>query len=164
MAWLTPRRTIDLPIGKTTRASVRAAGMTLVEAVLEAPIDDAAFRRAFDSMTRDGVDSVWVATTGEMLEHRRSIADLATAARLPTVFGWRENVEAGGLISYGNDVGDMFRRAAGYVDRILRGANPAELPFQQPSKFELVINLKTARTLGLTIPAALLARADETIE
>ena len=80
------------------------------------------------------------------------------------MFGWRENVDAGGLISYGNDVADTFRRSATYVDRVLRGAKPAELPFQQPTKFGLVINLKTARILGLTIPPALLALADEVIE
>lgn len=164
MAWLTPRRTMDLPIGKVTREGMRIAGMTLIDAVLEAPIDEAAYRRAFEAMTRDRVDSLWAATVGENLEHRRLIAGLSTGAKLPSMFGWRENVEAGGLMSYGNDVVDTFRRSATYVDRVLRGAKPAELPFQQPTKFELVINLGTAKVLGLTIPLALLAGADEVIE
>ena len=115
--------------------------MTMVEAVLEAPIDAAGGRRAIDDMTRHSVDFVWVATSGETREHRQLIADLATSAKLPSLFGWRENVEAGGLLSYGNDAADMYRHAAGYVDRILRGARPGEMPIQQPTRFELVVNL-----------------------
>jgi putative ABC transport system substrate-binding protein len=164
IAWLTPRRTIDLPIGKEMRERVRIAEMTLVEAVLEAPIDAAAYRRAFEAITRDRVDSLWAATVGENLEHRRLIAELCTGAKLSSIFGWRENVEAGGLMSFGNNVGDTFRGSATYVDRVLKGAKPAELPFQQPIKFELIVNLKTAMALGLTIPPSILARADEVIE
>ena len=150
-AWLTPRRSMDLPIGKVTREAFRIAGMTLVDTVLEAPIDAAAYRRAFAAMVRDSVDSIWAATVGENLEHRQLIAELCLSAKLPAFFGWRENVEAGGLISYGNDVTDTFRGSATYVDRVLKGAKPAEIPFQQPTKFELVINLKTAKVVGLTI-------------
>jgi putative ABC transport system substrate-binding protein len=164
IAWLTPRRTIDLPIGRTTREMMGKGGLTLIDVVLEAPVDATEVRRAFATMVGQGVDSVWAATVGEHLEHRRLIADLAVAAKLPGMFGWRENVEAGGLMSYGNDVADTFRRSAGYVDRVLKGADPAELPFQQPTKFELVINLKTAAALGLTLPPLLLAGADEVIE
>ena len=163
-AWLTPLRTMNMPIGKVTRETFRDAGMTLVDTVLEAPIDAAAYRRAFAAMAREGVDSIWAATVGENLEHRQLIAELCLSARLPAAFGWRENVEVGGLISYGNDVVDTFRRSASYVDRILKGAKPSELPFQQPTKLELVINLNSARALGLTLPPALLLRADEVIE
>ena len=89
---------------------------------------------------------------------------LATATRLPTVFGFREHVEDGGLMSYGTDVPASFRRAADFVDRILRGAKPGDLPLELPTKFEFVINLRSAQAIGLDIPPSLLARADEVIE
>jgi len=95
---------------------------------------------------------------------RQQTAALAAQHRLPLIYPSREDVEAGGLIAYGTDIGDQFRRAATYVDKILKGAKPADLPIEQPTKFELVINLKTAKALGLTIPPSLLARADQIIE
>jgi putative ABC transport system substrate-binding protein len=105
-------------------------------------------------------------TTGDPLvnTHRLRINTFALAARLPTMFPQREYVEAAGLMSYGLDNLDQYRRAAGYVDRILRGEKPADLPVQAPTKYELVINLKTARALALDVPASVLARADEVIE
>jgi ABC-type uncharacterized transport system substrate-binding protein len=90
--------------------------------------------------------------------------DLATKHRLPTVFPWRQGVDAGGLMSYGPNGPDLFRRAATYVDKILKGAKPADLPVEQPTKFELVINLKTANALGLTIPQSVLLRADKVVQ
>ena len=98
------------------------------------------------------------------VSERRRLVDLAAKHRLPAVYAQRAYVDVGGLMSYGPDVADLFRRAATYVDKILRGARPADLPIEQPTKFELLINLKTAKALGLTIPPSLLQRADQVIE
>jgi ABC-type uncharacterized transport system substrate-binding protein len=109
------------------------------------------------------VDGLVVFPEGLLWTYRRQIVDAARAARLPTIFGYRNAAEIGGLMSYGPDLVELFRRGADYVDKIIRGASPADLPLQQPTKFELVINLDTAQALGLTIPPSLLARADQTI-
>jgi putative ABC transport system substrate-binding protein len=96
--------------------------------------------------------------------HRARIVDLTARHRLPGMYYWREFAEAGGLMAYGPNLLDLYRRAATHVDRVLKGVRPADLPVEQPTKFELVINLKTAKALGLTIPPSLLARADQVIE
>jgi ABC-type uncharacterized transport system substrate-binding protein len=101
---------------------------------------------------------------GQAAVHRALIAAAAARHRLPAVYPFRYYVASGGLISYGPDNIDMFRRAAGYVDRILKGANPADLPVQEPVKHEVVINLKAARALGIELPPTVLARADEIVE
>ena len=98
------------------------------------------------------------------IPHRARLIDLTAKNRLPSMFTQRADVEAGGLMSYGPNFPDMYRRAATYVDKILKGAKPADLPVEQPTKFELVINMKTAKALGLTIPQSLLVRADEIIQ
>jgi putative ABC transport system substrate-binding protein len=120
--------------------------------------------RAFAEMTRWRANALVVMPYATLLQERTRIVALAAKQRLPAVYIYRENVVAGGLMSYGADLADQFRRAAVYVDRILKGAKPGDLPIEQPTKFELVINLKAAKTLGLTIPPSLLARADQVIE
>jgi putative tryptophan/tyrosine transport system substrate-binding protein len=118
---------------------------------------------AFEAL-KSGADALYVCTDALTATNRLLISTLAGAARLPTISGAREDVEVGSLMSYGPSLSDMFRRTAEYVDQILRGAKPADLPIEQPTKFELVINLKTAKALGLTVPQSLLATADEMIE
>jgi len=118
---------------------------------------------AFESVKARS-DALYVVSDPLVNTNRIRINTLAVAARLPTMHGFREFVEAGGLMSYAANFPDLFRRAGEYVDKILRGAKPGDLPIQQPTKFDLVINLTTAKALGLTVPPTLLARADEVIE
>jgi ABC-type uncharacterized transport system substrate-binding protein len=122
------------------------------------------FEKAFARLSANGAHGVVFLADPSLIEHAAKIAELAQQARLPTVFQRRENVDAGGLLSYGPNLSAQFHQVAGHVDRILRGAKPAELPVEQPTKFELVINLKTARALGLDVPWFLQQRADEVIE
>jgi putative ABC transport system substrate-binding protein len=122
------------------------------------------FHAAFDAIIRDNANALLVFPDFATMVHRRQMAEFATKHRLPSVFGWREYVEAGGLMSYGPDRLETAKRLAVYVDKILKGAKPADLPVEQPTKFELVINLKTAKALGLTIPSSVLGRADQIIE
>lgn len=121
-------------------------------------------QRAFDAAVEHRADALAVSNDGLMLENRKIITELAAAHRLPAIYAAREFVEAGGLIAYGVNFADLYRRAAIYVDNILKGARPADLPVQQPTKFELVINLKTAKALALEVSTTLLARADEVVE
>jgi putative tryptophan/tyrosine transport system substrate-binding protein len=122
------------------------------------------FENAFAAMTRERAGALLHFSDGVSLLHRTRIVELATKHRLPVMYGLREFVDVGGLMVYGPSMRDSFRRAATYVDKILKGAKPADLPIEQPTTFELVINLKTAKALGLTIPPSLLARADQVIE
>ena len=115
-------------------------------------------------MTIQGVNALVVADDAVFTAHRIKIAELALRKKLPTAYGFSDMVEAGGLMAYGPHYGDMYRRAAIQVHKILKGAKPADLPIEQPVQFELVINLKTAKALGLTIPPSLLARADQIVE
>lgn len=119
---------------------------------------------AFAAMTRDRVDALVVVNSGLLYGERRNIADLAIKHKLPAMYGTAEYVEAGGLLSYATSYPDLYRRAAIYVDRILKGANPADMPIEQPTTFELVINAKAARALGLAIPPSILARASRVIQ
>jgi len=119
---------------------------------------------AFVKMNGQKADAVVVAPDAIFVEQRQRIADLAIEYRLPSIFSFREHVEAGGLMSYGENLADSYRRAATYVDRIFKGAKAAEMPIEQSTKLELLINLKTAKALGLEVPPILLARADEVVE
>jgi putative tryptophan/tyrosine transport system substrate-binding protein len=146
---------------REAEAAARALGVELHVQELQENPDE--FPRAFAALTHAQVSAVMVHGTPFMNSHRGTIAALAREHRLPTIFEARRYVEAGGLMSYGPNDTDMFRRAAAYVDKILKGAKPADLPVEQPTTFELVINLKTAQALGLTIPPTLLFQADEVI-
>ena len=155
---------IGSPIGVLEMGEVQAAAGTLGLEVATLEI-----RRAEDiapaiEALKGRADALYVVTDPLMNTNRIRINTLALGARLPTMHGLREYVEAGGLMSYGANFPDLYRRAADYVDKILRGAKPADLPVEQPTKFDLVINLKTAKALGLDVPPTLLARADEVIE
>jgi putative ABC transport system substrate-binding protein len=141
--------------------AARALGVRLQFVEARGPAD---FDRAFSDMTRARAGALTVLTSTMFLIERRRLVDLAAENRLPAVYPWREGVDAGGLMSYGPNFADLFRRAATYVDKILKGTKPGDLPVEQPTKFELVINLKTAKALGLTIPQSLLGRADEIIQ
>ena len=120
--------------------------------------------RGFSTMTREHAEAVIVVTDSFFLGQRSQIAVLAVTNRLPSASAIREEALAGALISYGPDLLDTFRRAPIFVDKILRGTKPGELPFEQPTRLELVVNLKTARQLGITIPPSILLRADEVIQ
>ncbi|TMH53998.1 MAG: ABC transporter substrate-binding protein [Betaproteobacteria bacterium] len=122
------------------------------------------FARAFSDMSIARADALTVLASNMFVSERRRLVDLAAAKRLPAVYSARELVDAGGLMSYGANLADLNRRAATYVDRILKGTKPADLPVEQPAKFELILNLKTAKALGLTIPQSVLGRADEVIQ
>jgi len=141
--------------------AARGLGLTLQSVDVHEPGE---FEKVFAAMMRERPNALLV--TGDFVHRLRKawIIDFAAKKRLPAMYQLKEYVEAGGLMSYGTSVRDNYRRAATYVDKILRGAKPGDLPIEQPTKFELVINLKTAKALGLTIPPALLARADQVIE
>jgi putative ABC transport system substrate-binding protein len=143
------------------QAPARQLGMELDSLeVRSGDLFEAAFARAVSA--NDSAVMLMPAAKGVV--HRKQISDLALANRLPSIFFLREFVQSGGLMSYGPDRSDLFRRAAAYVDKILKGASPSDLPVEQPTKFELVINLKTAKALGLVVPPTLITRADELIE
>src|SRR3989449_1069535 len=149
----------DMLQGAEVAARALGVRLQLVEARGPADID-----RAFSDMSRARADALTVLGTPMFFDQRRRLVDLAAKNRLPAVYGLREYVDAGGLMVYGPNITDNYRRAATYVDKILKGAKPGDLPVEQPTKFEFVINLKTAKQIGVTIPPNVLARADKVIK
>jgi len=145
---------------KETEAAAQAFGLHLQSLETQGPKD---FESVFKAASKAQAHALIVLQTALINAHRTQIIELANKNRLPTMFGEGAQVEAGGLMSYAPNSADLFRRAATYVDKILKGAKPADLPVEQPTKFELVINLKTAKQIGLTIPPNVLARADRVI-
>jgi putative ABC transport system substrate-binding protein len=146
---------------KETQRAGRTLGIEVQSLEVRAPDD---FDNAFEAARKQRPDAMITIEDPLTVTYRKRIADFATEQQLPSLSGVREFVAAGGLISYGANLADLARRAAGYVDKILKGAKPADLPVQQPTKFDLVINLTTAKGLGLEVPPSLLARADEVFE
>ena len=153
------------PAGPALLEEAKAAARTLSVQlqILEARRPEE-LQGAFAIMTREHAGALVVFSDGMFLTHRRRLAELAAKGRLPAMFGRREFVDAGGLVSYAPSLGDNLRRAASYVDKILKGARPAELPIEQPTKFDLVLNRKAAKALGVAIPAPMLVQAAEVLE
>jgi len=149
----------DMLKGAEVAARALRVRLQIVEA--RGPAD---FDRAFSDMTGARAGALTVLPSAMFFGERNRLVALAAKNRLPAVFPWREAVDAGGLMAYGPNIADLYRRAATYVDKVLKGAKPGDLPVEQPTKFDLVINLKTAKALGLMIPPSLLARADHVVE
>ena len=142
---------------KAAQVAAGVLGMRLQFFEVRSPAD---LDRSFSDISKARAAAVIILSSSMLLGERRRLVDLAARHQLPTVYPWRESVDVGGLMAYGPDLAEMFRRAATYVDRILKGAKPADLPVEQPTKFELVINLRSGKALGLTIPPSLLQRAE----
>ena len=160
VAFIGLRSEWDDPLGISVRAAARDLGITLYLAE-NGPND---YAPAFAALARDRPDALFVANSPVNFGHRNTIVQLVAKARLPAIYHAQEFVMAGGLISYGTNVPELFRSAADIVVKLLRGARPGEVPVEQPTKFDLAVNLATARSLGVTIPQALLLRADRVIE
>jgi putative ABC transport system substrate-binding protein len=146
---------------RETEAAARSVGATLQPLAVRNPDE---LEQAFATAARGGAGALIVFTHGFAVLNQERIIELAARQRLPTMYGWRDFVQKGGLMSYGPNIPTMIRKAASYVDRILKGEKPGDLPVEQPARLDLVVNLRTAEALGLTIPPILLARADEVIE
>jgi putative ABC transport system substrate-binding protein len=147
--------------GKEVEAAARSLRIRIQHVEARGPEE---FDSAFAAMARERADALVVGGTSTFLAHRAKLAELAVKGRLPTMHSFRESVEAGGLMAYAVNMADFVGRSAVYVDKILKGAKPADLPIEQPTKFELIINLKAAKALGITVPQALVLRADEVIQ
>jgi ABC-type uncharacterized transport system substrate-binding protein len=156
-----PTDTTQALVLKEAEVAARSLKVRLQVLEARAPSD---FAGAFSAMTKDRAGGVIILTSSMFYDQRARIAELAAQSRLPAMYSEKDYAKAGGLMAYGVNLGESFRRAATYVDKILKGAKPGDLPIEQPTKFELALNLKTAKVLGLTIPPSLLLRADELIQ
>jgi putative ABC transport system substrate-binding protein len=156
-----PSQNMGNPVSQSQWKELQAAAQSVHIGAL---VLSQALSQTFKTAINQKLDALVIGNDTITQTNRRRLAELAIKHRLPAIYAAREFVVAGGLIVYAVSYADLYRRAATYVDKILRGAKPADLPFQQPTKFELVVNLKTARVLGLTVPPMLLAHADEVIE
>jgi putative ABC transport system substrate-binding protein len=150
--------------GAAAREAAKRAGISLKPALLGSVFKEAEYQRVFRSMEQDRADALMLSDEAEHFTNHATIIELAAKGRIPTMYAYREFVRVGGLMAYSIDQADMYRHLANVIDKILRGANPGDIPFYQPTKYELSINLKTAKSLGLEIPAMLLGRADQVIE
>ena len=164
VSYLVSRPYWEDPRGAAAREVAKQAGISLKAALLGSAFNEAEYQRVFRSMEQDRADALLVSEDAEHVTNRATIVELAAKGRIPTIYPFREFVEVGGLMAYSIDLADIYRRVANLIDKILRGANPGDIPFYQPTKFELSINLKTSKALGLEMPAMLLGRADEVIE
>jgi putative ABC transport system substrate-binding protein len=158
------RRAWERSSGAPVRAAADAAGVSLVSVLIDLPGNATIYRNAIAQAARDGADAIMMLDSPDALANRAVISEAIAEARIPAIHAFVEAVDAGGLMAYSFDLKELIKRMAGNVDAILRGANPAEIPFYQVSKFELSINLKAAKALGLSVPATLLATANKVVE
>ena len=164
VGFLGSRQLWSLPSTDVLRKAAQQLGISLLGPPIESPIQGEEYRRILGAMAQEHVDAVIIGDQTENVTYRQLIVDLVRAAKLPAIFPFREYFEVGALMAYGNSSSDIYRRLAVYIDQILKGAHPGDLPIYLAAKFELLINLATAKDLGLTIPPSLLVRADEVIE
>jgi putative ABC transport system substrate-binding protein len=164
VAWLASPAVWESPAGAALREAAQRMKISIVGPPLDPPFEEAGYRRVFEAMMQEGVDALVVDYQAENFTDRQLIVGFAEKARIPAIYPSRLFAEVGGLMAYGMDIRDLYRHAADQVDQLLNGTKPSDIPFYQPTKFELVINLKTAKALGLTVPPTLLATADEVIE
>lgn len=164
LACITPGRAWEFSIGAAVRAAADAAGISVFSLSVDLPGNATTYRNAIVQASRDGADAIMVLDSVDALANRAVVSESIAEVRIPAMHAFVEAVDAGGLMAYSFDLKELIKRVAGNVDAILRGANPAEIPFYQVSKFDLSINLKAAKALGLAVPATLLATADKVVE
>ena len=164
LACISPKGAWEGLVGAPVRAAAEAAGISVANYPVQTPGSAVTYRDAVKRASHDGANAIMVVDSPDALANRTAIAEALADVRIPAIHAFTETVEAGGLIAYAFDLRELVKRMAGDVDAILRGANPAEIPFYQVSKFDLSINLMAARALGLTVPTALLATAEKVVE